>query len=91
MWPLLDELDAQLAIIKEQGIIKCDEVQDQCLDSERVGGPMLLMDESKSELLAETGNYINRIEKDYLKTLTEVIALRNELESEFREKPEVVE
>lgn len=52
---------------------------------------MLLMDESKSELLAETGNYINRIEKDYLKSLTEVIALRNELESEFREKPEVIE
>ena len=61
------------------------------MDTERVGELMFLMDESKSELLAETGNYINRIKKDYSKTLTEVIALRNELESGFREEPEVVE
>ena len=24
LWPLLDELDAQLAMIKEQGIMKCE-------------------------------------------------------------------
>ena len=91
LWPLLDELDAQLAMIKEQGIMKCDEVQDQCLDTQKTEEPTLLMEEAKTELLTETSGFIKELEKDYLKTLTEVIALRNKLESEFKDEPEVAE
>ena len=71
--------------------MKCDEVQEQCLDTQKTEEPTLLMEEAKTELLTETSGFIKELEKDYLKTLTEVIALRNKLESEFKDEPEVAE